>query len=326
MNDYIVRATAADGYIRAFAIRSTGLAEEARRRHDTTPVMTAALGRTLSAAAMMGAMMKGDEDVLTIRIKSDGPAEGILVTADSRGNVKGYVHNPHVLIPLKRRGKLDVGGAVAPGTLSVTKDLGLKEPYTGQCELQTGEIGDDLAYYFMTSEQTPSAVGLGVLVDTDCTVKQAGGFIIQLMPFAKDDIVDRLEARLAEIGSVTSLMEEGMGPEEILERLLGDMDLQINDTMPARFFCDCSRERITRVLGAVSMKDLREMIADGEPIEVKCDFCGAAYRFGVDELKELLRARMQRVAERIIGGDGPETGNAPAAESAPAADRGSEDE
>lgn len=301
MNDHIVRATAADGAVRAFAIRSTGLVEEARTRHDTTPVMTAALGRTLSAAAMMGAMMKGEDDILTIRIKSDGPAEGILVTADSRGNVKGYAYNPHVLLPLKRRGKLDVGGAVAPGILSVTKDLGLKEPYTGQCELQTGEIGDDLAYYFMTSEQTPSAVGLGVLVDVDSTVKQAGGFIVQLMPFAPDEVIDRLEARLAEIGSVTQLMEEGLDPEGILKRLLGDMDLQINDTLPARFYCDCSKERVSRAVAALSLRDLNEMVEEGEPVEVRCDFCSSAYLFEPEELKELQADRMKKVADRMTG-------------------------
>ena len=299
MNDYIVRATAADGAVRAFAIHSTELVEEARKHHNTTPVMTAALGRTLSAAAMMGAMMKGEDDILTIRIKSDGPAEGLLVTADSHGNVKGYAYNPHVLLPLKRRGKLDVGGAVASGFLSVTKDLGLKEPYTGQCELQTGEIGDDLAYYFMTSEQTPSAVGLGVLVDVDSTVKQAGGFIIQLMPFAPDEVIDRLEARIAEVGSVTQLMEEGLSPEGILERLLGGMDLQLNDTLPARFYCDCSKEKISRVLGTLSVKDLSEMADAGESVEIVCDFCSTAYVFAADEMKEVLRQRMLKLAGRL---------------------------
>lgn len=291
MKDHILRATAADGAVRAFAIRSNDLVEEARRHHNTTPVMTAALGRTLSAAAMMGAMMKGDDDILTIRIKSDGPAGGIVATADSKGNVKGFVANPHVLLPLKRRGKLDVGGAVAPGTLSVTRDLGLKEPYSGQCLLQTGEIGDDLAYYFTMSEQTPSAVGLGVLVDVDRTVKQAGGFILQLMPDADAEVIDKLEERVAAVGSVTKLMEEGLTPRDMLERLLGDMDLVINDELPAQFFCNCSRERVSRALAAIQVEELKDMINDGKPVEVKCDFCNTAYLFSVSELEQILLSR-----------------------------------
>ena len=300
MNDYIVRAWADEGYIRAFAIRSNELVEEARKRHNTTPVMTAALGRTLTAAAMMGAMMKGDDDVLTIRIKSDGPAGGIVATADSKGNVKGYVANPHVILPLKREGsvdengealpaKLDVGGAVAPGFLNVTRDLGLKEPYSGQCLLQTGEIGDDLAYYFTVSEQTPSAVGLGVLVDKDRSVRQAGGFIIQLMPGADEETISRLEQNIAAVGSVTALMEKGLSPEGMLEQILGGLGLTVTDTMPAKFYCNCSKERVSHVLSTLQPHDLKEMIADGKPVEVKCDFCNTAYVFSTAELEELLK-------------------------------------
>ena len=284
MTDYIVRATAAKGKIRAFAIRSTELVEKARCIHNTTPVVTAALGRLLSGAAMMGSMMKGDSDILTIRVKGDGPIGGILVTADSRGNVKGYPHNPLVMLPLKARGKLDVGRAVGKGFLNVTKDLGLKEPYSGECLLQSGEIGDDLAYYFTLSEQIPSAVGLGVLVDRDRTVKQAGGFIIQLMPGAEEEIIADLEKKVAGIGSVTSLMEEGLSPEQMLEKILGDEDLVLTDTLSAAFCCNCSRDRVRRALEALSLKDRRELADEGKPVEVRCDFCRSSYVFSPEEL------------------------------------------
>ena len=287
--DYIVRATAADSQIRAFAATTRETVETARRFHNTSPVATAALGRLLTAGAMMGAMMKGEMDLLTLQIKGDGPIGGITVTADSSADVKGYVQNPEVLLHANDKGKLDVGGAVGNGILNVIKDLGIKEPYIGQCELQTGEIGDDLTYYFAVSEQVPSSVGLGVLLDKGNTVRQAGGFIIQLMPFAPEEIVARLEQRLSEVTSVTSLLDLGMTPEQILGELLGEFGLEINDTIPAQYRCDCSRERIERALISIGRKDLQEMIDDGEPIEVNCHFCDKKYRVTPDELRELLK-------------------------------------
>lgn len=286
MSDYIVRATAANASIRAFAVNAKEMVETARVDHGTSPVMTAALGRLLAAGAMMGSMMKGDKDVLTLRIQCSGPAKGLTVTADSKGNVKGFVSNPDVDLPLKAAGKLDVGGALDLGVLSVIKDMGLKEPYVGQCQLQTGEIAEDLTYYFATSEQTPSAVGLGVLVDKD-GVKQAGGFIIQLMPFTSDEVIDKLENRLQTIESVTNMLERGLTPEGILEEILGEMGLEINDTMETQFYCDCSKEKVSRALSTINKKDLDDIINDGESIEIKCQFCNKAYTFEIDELKEI---------------------------------------
>ena len=287
MSDYIVRAIAADSQIRAFAAVTTETVETARKDHNTSPVATAALGRLLTGGAMMGIMMKGDKDILTLQVKGDGPIEGITVTADSKGRVKGYVGNPDVCIPANSKGKLDVAGAVGVGFMNVIKDMGLKEPYVGQIALQTGEIAEDLTYYFATSEQVPSAVGLGVLVDVDGSVKQAGGFIIQLMPFTPDEVVDALEKKISEIASVTEMLEEGNTPEQILEIILGDFGLEITDTLPAAFQCDCSKERVSRAISTLSKKDLDDIINDGEAIEVKCQFCNKAYHFEVDELKEM---------------------------------------
>ena len=289
MSDYIVRATAADASIRAFAITSRELVETARKDHNTSPIMTAALGRLLSGAAMMGVMLKGEKDLLTLQIQCSGPAKGLTVTADSHGNVKGFASNPVVELPPNAEGHLNVGGALDLGILSVIKDMGLKEPYVGQCQLQTGEIAEDLTYYFATSEQIPSAVGLGVLMNKDNTVKQAVGFIIQLMPFTSDEVIDRLEAKLSEVKSVTSMLDDGMTPEQILEELLGEFGLEINDTLPTKYHCNCSRERIEKALISIGKKDLQEMIDDGEPIEVGCQFCNKKYQVTVDELKGLLK-------------------------------------
>lgn len=284
MNDYIVRATAADNSIRAFAIRSTEMAEHARNIHDLSPVMTAALGRLLSAGAMMGSMMKGEKDLLTIQYHCDGPAGGMTVSVDGQGNCKGYAVNPHADVPDKYPGKMDVGAAIGGGLLSVSMDLGLREPYSGQVEIQTGEIGDDLAYYFTVSEQTPSAVGLGVKVDTDRTVMQSGGFIIQLMPFASEETISALENALAGLEPVTAMLEKGMTPEDILTHILGDLGLDIFETQEVRFHCDCSKERVSRALSTLSRKDLDDIINDGEEIEVKCFFCNKAYRYDIDDL------------------------------------------
>lgn len=294
MSDYLIRATAADEMVRAFAVRTTDTVEYARKAHTTLPVITAGLGRLLSAGAMMGAMMKGDDDIVTLRVRGDGPAQGLTVTADSHGNVKGYPMQPFVDIPRKRPGKLDVGAAIGTGTLTVSMDLGLKEPYSGQVELQTGEIGDDLAYYFTVSEQTPSAVGLGVMIDTDQHVKNAGGFIIQMMPDASEEVISSIEKRLSGIDSVTSMFDRGMTPEDILKEILGDLDMVITDRRDVRFYCNCSKERVERALITIDPKDIQEMIDDGKDIEVKCHFCNKAYNFTPDELKEILKASTRR--------------------------------
>ncbi len=288
MSDYIVRAAAADNQIRAFAITSREMVEKARQIHNTSPVATAALGRSLSAGAMMGSMMKGERDLLTLQIRGDGPLGGITVTADSRAQVKGYVNEPAVLIPANEKGKLDVSGAIGNGMLQVIRDLGMKEPYVGQTELQTGEIAEDLTYYFATSEQIPSSVGLGVLLNRDNTVCQAGGFIIQLMPYTEDKVIDALEQRLAGVSSVTELLNRGLTPEGILEELLGDLGLTVNDTIPTAFSCSCSKERVEKAIISIGSKEIREMIRDGKPIEVKCHFCNEVYSFQIEELKKIL--------------------------------------
>lgn len=289
MNDYIIRATAANDQIRAFAAVTTEMVETAREHHNTSPVATAALGRLLTAGAMMGSMMKGEKDVLTLQIKAGGPLQGITVTADSQGNVKGYVGNPDVCIPANSKGKLDVAGAVGPGSLTVIKDMGLKEPYSGQVMLQTCEIAEDLTYYFATSEQVPSAVGLGVLMNKNNTVRQAGGFIVQLMPFAEEEVISRLEQNVQKINSVTNLLEEGHTPESLLEKVLEGFDIQINEKMDTRFHCNCSKERVAKALISIGRKELNEMIQEGKPIEMNCHFCNTNYTFTVEEMKEILR-------------------------------------
>ena len=289
MEDYIVRATAADNQLRAFAICSRNLVEEARARHNTSPVATAALGRLMSAAAMMGVMMKDDDDLLTIKIEGDGPIGGIMVTADSKAGVKGYVGNPDVMLPPNSKGKLDVGGAVGKGMLTVIKDIGLKEPYSGSCELVSGEIAEDLTYYFASSEQVPSAVALGVLMEHDNTVKQAGGVIIQVMPFAEDAVIDKLEKKINNMSSITSMLDKGMTPEDILNEILGDFGVVFNEKIPAAFRCNCSKGRVEKALISIGKKELKEMIDEGKPIELKCHFCNTGYDFSVDELKKILK-------------------------------------
>ena len=289
MSDYIVRATAANAQIRAFAATTRDLVETARKAHDTSPVVSAALGRLMTGGVMMGAMLKGDKDLLTLQVSGDGPLKGMTVTADSRGNVKGYANEPQVMLPPNGLGKLDVGGAVGQGILRVIKDMGLKEPYVGQTVLQTGEIAEDLTYYFATSEQVPSSVGLGVLMEKDNTVKQAGGFIIQLMPFTDDQVIASLERNLAEFTSVTQVLDEGKTPEEMLELLLKGLDLEITDTMSAQFYCNCDKKRVEKAIISIGKKDIQDMISDNKSIEVNCHFCNTSYTFSVEELKELLK-------------------------------------
>ena len=289
--DYIVRASLANDSVRAFAISSTHLVAEARERHRTLPVVTAALGRLLSAGAIMGSMTKGDKDIVTISLKGDGPAGYITVTADSHGHVKGFPGNPNVDIPRKYAGKLDVGTAVGRGLLTVSYDLGLKEPYSGQVEIQTGEVAEDLAYYFTVSEQLPSAVGLGVMVDTDSSVKHAGGFIVQLLPDAPEDVIELLEKKLANLEPVTTMMEQGMTPEEMLLHIFEGVDIEFTERHDVKFYCDCSKEKVKRALAAISDKDLQDIVNDDEDIEVKCFFCNTAYKFSIADIKDILSSR-----------------------------------
>ncbi len=289
MRDYIVRAAAAGAQIRAFACTTKGVTEAARQAHDTSPVVTAALGRLLAAGAMMGSMLKGEEDVLTLQVKGDGPIGGILVTADSKGSVKGYANVPDVILPANALGKLDVAGAVGQGSLRVIRDLGLKEPYVGQTQLQTGEIAEDLTYYFAASEQVPSSVGLGVLMEKDNTVRQAGGFIVQLMPFAEEAVIDRLEQNLAGVTSVTAMLDAGNTPEQMLGQVLAGLDCEVLETRPAAFRCSCDSGKIEKVLISLGKQEIRDMIEDGQEIEVNCQFCGRHYKFSLDELRVIYR-------------------------------------
>lgn len=288
MSDYIVRATAANAQIRAFGAVTRDLVEAARKAHNTSPVVSAALGRLMTGGVMMGAMLKGEKDLLTLQVSGDGPLKGMTVTADSKGNVKGYANEPQVMLPPSKAGKLDVGGAVGTGMLRVIKDMGLKEPYIGQTVLQTGEIAEDLTYYFAASEQVPSSVGLGVLMERDNTVKQAGGFIIQLMPFAEEGVIAQLEQNLGKFSSVTQVLEEGKTPEELLGLLLKGLDMEVVDTMPAQFYCNCDKKRVEKAIISIGKKEIKEMISENKSIEVNCHFCNTSYTFTVEELKELL--------------------------------------
>ncbi len=311
MSDYIVRATAANDNIRIFAMTSRELVEESRQRHKTSNVVTAALGRLLTAGALMGSMLKNPTDVLTLQIEGDGPVGGLTVTArvgETGGNaesgeggnsheivcVKGYPKNPVVEIPLKNSGKLDVGGAIGKGILTVIKDMGLKEPFSGQTELISGEIAEDLTYYFVNSEQVPSSVALGVLVEPKGSVICAGGFIIQLLPFAEDEVISKLEERLSQLEPVTAMLAAGKTPEYIVEEIFGDMDLKIVDHIPARFYCDCSKERVRKAVMSIDAADIKEMIAENKPIDVNCQFCGSSYTFSVDDLKNILAEKTEK--------------------------------
>lgn len=290
MIDYIIRATAAEGQIRAFASTTRELTEYARAAHNTSPVATAALGRLLTGAGMMGVTMKNQEDLLTVKIQCDGPIGGLTVTADAAGNVKGFVNNPAVMLPPNGKGKLDVGGALDLGILSVIKDLGLKEPYIGQTILVSGEIAEDLTYYYATSEQTPSSIGLGVLMNRDNTVRQAGGFMIQMMPGADEEVISALEHKLEGLRSVTAMLDDGMSPELILQEILGGQQLEILDKIPTQFLCNCSKERVEQVIISTGKTEIQSMIDDGEPVEVNCDFCNTHYRFQPEQLQELLNS------------------------------------
>ena len=290
MQDYVIRATAANGSIRAFAASTRNLVQHAREIHHTSPVASAALGRMLTAAAMMGGMLKGEKDLVTLQIRSLGPLKGIVVSGDAHCRVKGYVFNPNVDIPCKYPGKLDVSGAIGEGYMSVIKDIGLKEPYAGRIQLVSGEIAEDLTYYFAQSEQVPSAVGLGVLVETDTSIRQAGGFMIQLMPDATEEVISALEQRLNTIPYVTDLLDMGKTPEDILEMILGDMELKIMDKVPAEFYCNCTKERVEKALISIGREELEKIINEDKKANLHCHFCSKEYDFTEEELRTLLES------------------------------------
>ncbi len=287
-NDYIIRGTAANDQVRFFAATTKGLVEQARQYHNTAPICTAALGRSLTAVAMMGAMSKGDKDLTTLQVKGDGPIGGITVTSDSLSRVKGYVNNPDVILPPNESGHLNVGGAVGNGFLQVIKDLGLKEPYVGEVNLISGEIAEDLTAYFAVSEQIPSAVALGVLMNKDNTVRQAGGFIIQLMPFAEEEVIAQLEQKLTEVTAITELLDEGMTPEEIIEYVMVGMEPEIMEKRECEYYCNCSKERVSAAVASISKADLQELIDEGKDIEVNCHFCNKKYTFSPEALKNMM--------------------------------------
>ncbi|MBB6669593.1 Hsp33 family molecular chaperone HslO [Cohnella nanjingensis] len=293
MKDELIRGTAWDGAIRVFAARTTELVRELQRRHDTFPTASAALGRTATAAAMMGTMLKGDEK-LTVQVKGDGPLGQIVIDANASGEVRGYVDYPHVHLPSNSMGKLDVAGAVGKtGFLNVTKDLGLKEPYRGSVPIISGELAEDFTYYFAASEQTPSAVGLGVLVDTDNSVLHAGGFIVQVMPGIGDEQLARLERAVSTMPHVTALLDQGETAEGLLRFLVGD-DLVIHDSIEPGFVCQCSKERVERTLISLGEAELRKLIDEDGQAEVHCHFCNEAYTFDKAELTQVLERAKSR--------------------------------
>lgn len=286
MRDYLIRATAMEGKVRAFAVCSTGIVEELSRRHQTTPTATAALGRTVSAGLMMGAMLKGEEK-LTIMVKGGGPIGQIVVDANAKGEVRGYVDNPDVDLPLNEVGKLDVAGAVGTeGFLNIIKDLGLKEPYRGSVPIISGELGEDFTYYFAASEQTPSAVALGVLVDVDHSIKAAGGFIIQLLPGLKDDEITLIELLLSRVEPVTTLLEKGLNMEEILNRVLPGVE--VLDEMEVHFRCKCSKERVEQTLISLGRAELEQLLEEDGEAEIVCHFCNEKYKFSDEDLRTII--------------------------------------
>ena len=289
MHDYIVRGMTMDGFVKVTAIRSTELVGEAARIHKTTPNATAAFGRALTAASMMGNMQKVENGSMTMQIKGGGPIGGIVCVSDATGNVRGYVVEPNVPLMERYPGKLDVGSTVGiDGTLTVIRDLQMKEPYVGSIELVSGEIGDDVTAYFVQSEQVPTACALGVLIDTDCSVKVAGGYIIQLLPGAPDEIIDKLEAGIQKAGAVTPMLEAGMTPEEILGQVCGDLGVLFMETTPVSYKCYCSRDRVEAALISLGRKELTEIMEEGKPFPVECQFCDTVYTFTPEDFRVLL--------------------------------------
>ena len=291
MQDHIVRAITKDGFLKATAICSTGIAERARQIHHTTPTATAALGRVLTAASMMGNMQKVENGTLTLQIKGGGPLGTLLAVSDAAGNVRGYVQNPGITLLEKYAGKLDVGAAVGTdGMLTVIRDLQMKEPYVGSVALVSGEIGDDVTAYFAQSEQTPTACALGVLVGRDQSVTAAGGYIIQLLPGAPDDIIDKIEAGIQNAGAVSRLLAAGMDGQVVLETVLHGFELEILETQPVEYRCYCSRDRVTRTLISLGRKELQSIVDDGKDIHIDCQFCDKIYDYTPEQVRQILKA------------------------------------
>lgn len=286
MSDYSVRAISKDGAFRGFAAITTNLVQDLQRKHVTFPTASAALGRTATMGALMGLDLKNEKDVVTIQVKGDGPLGEIMVVANGQGHVRGYVDQPGVMIPLKENGKIDVSGGVGEGYIYIIRDIGMKEPYRGSSPIVSGELAEDFTYYYSVSEQTPSSIGLGVLVNRD-QILVAGGYMVQVLPGASDEAIDALEKRIMEIPSVTSLLETGMKPEEILYRLLGD-DAEVLDTKMVEFRCTCSREKTESMLASIGKKELQEMIEEDGEAEVVCHFCNSKYHFSKQELLSIL--------------------------------------
>ncbi|MFC3040961.1 Hsp33 family molecular chaperone HslO [Virgibacillus xinjiangensis] len=289
MKDYLIKATAHRGMVRAYAAATTNTVEEARRRQDTWATASAALGRTLTITAMMGAMHKG-EDSITVKVEGDGPLKAIITDGDAHGHVRGYVGNGHVDFDLNEKGKLDVARAVGTeGSISVTKDLGLKDFFTGEVPIVSGEISEDFTYYFANSEQVPSAVGAGVLVNPDHTILAAGGFIVQVMPGVEEDVITRLEEQIKFLPPISTLIREGKSPEEILQQLFGEDDLKIHENMPVEFRCRCSKERVEQAIIGLGNEEIQAMIDEDHGAEANCHFCNETYHFSEEDLRGLLK-------------------------------------
>lgn len=291
--DYILRATAGNSSIRIFVANTKDTVQKAFEIHKTSPVMSAALGRSLTAAAIMGSMLKSEKDILTINIRGDGPGKGLVVTSDSNSRVKGYCLNNVVNIPLKENGKLDVRTALGEGNITIIKDMGLKEPYIGQIPLISGEIAEDLTYYFAKSEQTPSAVSLGVLVDRNYSIKQSGGFIIQLLPDADENIISILEEKMRTIEPITTMLEKSMTLEEILNEIAGELGVNILDKIPVNYYCNCSKEKVEKALISIGEKELNNIIKEDKKATLHCHFCNKDYNFDENELKQLLETAIK---------------------------------
>ena len=290
MSDYLVRGMSMDGFVKAVAIRSTELVRRGAEIHKTAPNATAAFGRALTAASMMGNMQKVDNGSMTLQIKGDGPIGTIVCVSDPIGNVRGYVYEPNVPVVEKYPGKLDVGATVGTdGTLTVIRDLQMKEPYVGSIPLVSGEIGDDVTAYFAQSEQTPTACALGVLVDADCSVKVAGGYILQLLPGAPDETIDKLEAGIKRAGAVTAMLDAGLTPEEMLGQVCGDLGILFMETTEVEYKCYCTRERVEAALISLGKKELTEIAAEGKPFPVECQFCDEKYIFTPEQINDLLK-------------------------------------
>ncbi|MGX7204884.1 Hsp33 family molecular chaperone HslO [Enterococcus pingfangensis] len=287
MSDYLVKALAYGGFVRTYAVNATETVSEAQRRHDTWNTSSAALGRTMVGALMLGATLKG-EDKMTVKVEGDGPAGAIIVDSNGKGEVKGYIKNPHISLPLNQIGKLDVRGAVGTaGMFTVIKDLGLKEPFSGQTPIVSGEIGEDFTYYLAVSEQIPSAVGVSVLVDTDDSIKTAGGFMIQIMPGASEEIIDQIEERLKETTRISTLLDNGQTPEEILQSLLATTDVEFLETLPVQFKCDCSKEKFASAIITLGAEQIQELIDQDHGAEAVCAFCNNKYTYSEEDLYEL---------------------------------------